>query len=280
VRNLIVFFYRNVNMFLFIVLQSFCLYLLFQNNSYHRAGFISSSNQVVGNIFTTVNNVNEYFHLKETNQKLAEENARLHNLNKSSFGVYNKHVFVKGDSVYHLQYEYVTAKIVNNTVHKRNNYLTLDIGSNLGIKPEMAVITSDGIVGITKEVSPNYTSVLSVLNKDAKISAKIKKSNEYGSLHWDGGDYRFATLDDIPTHVKISKGDTITTNSYSAIFPDNILIGTIEKIYAKPGDNFYSLTVKFSTNLKNITHVYVIKNLLKSEQQNLEQQTQQNGNDN
>jgi len=280
VRNLIVFFYRNANLFLFIVLQSFCLYLLFQNNAYHRAGFISTSNQMVGNIFTTVNNVNEYFHLKETNQKLAEENARLHNINKDAFGVFNRKIYTKKDSVYHLQYEYVTAKIVNNTVHKRNNYLTLDAGKNLGIQPEMAVITSDGIVGITKEVSYHYTSVLSILNKDAKISAKIKKSNEYGSLHWDGGDYRYATLDDIPTHVKLKKGDTVTTNSYSAIFPDNILIGTIEKVSAKPGDNFYSLTVKFSANLKNITHVYVIKNLLKEEQKTLEEQTQQNANDN
>ena len=267
-------------MFLFILLQSFCLYLLFQNNSYHRASFISSSNQVVGNIFTTVNNVNEYFHLKETNQKLAEENARLHNMNESSFGVFDKRVYVKNDSIYHLQYEYVTSKIVNNSVNKRNNYLTLDIGSNMGIEPEMAVITSDGIVGITKEVSPHFTSVLSILNKDARISAKVKKSNEYGSLHWDGGDYRFGILDDIPTHVKLQKGDTITTNSYSAIFPDNVMIGTIEKINAKPGDNFYSLTIKFTANLKNITHVYIIKNILKSEQKRLEEQTQQNGNDN
>ena len=101
---------------------------------------------MVGNIFTTVNNVNEYFHLKETNQKLSEENARLHNMNKNSFGVFDKHIYVKADSVYHLQYEYVTAKIVNNSVNKRNNYLTLDVGSNMGILPEMAVITSDGIV--------------------------------------------------------------------------------------------------------------------------------------
>jgi len=235
---------------------------------------------MVGNIFTTVNNVNEYFHLKETNQKLAEENARLHNMSKEAFAFYNKHVYLKGDSAYHLQYQYVTAKIVNNSVNKRNNYLTLDIGSNMGIKPEMAVVTSDGIVGITKEVSHNYTSVLSVLNKDAKISAKIKKSNEYGSLSWEGGDYRFATLSDIPTHVKLQKGDTITTNSYSAIFPDNIMIGTIEKVYAKPGENFYTLTVKFSANLKNITHVYVINNLLKDEQKKLEEETQKNQNDN
>jgi rod shape-determining protein MreC len=280
VRNLIVFFYRNANMFLFIILQSFCLYLLFQNNSFHKASFISSSNHFVGNIFTTVNNINEYFHLKETNQKLAEENARLHNINKDAFAFFNKHEYQVNDSVYHLQYKYVTAKIVNNSVNKRNNYLTLDIGSNLGITPEMAVITSDGIVGITKEVSPNYTSVLSVLNKDARISAKIKKSNEYGSLMWEGGDYRYATLIDIPTHVKLKKGDTITTNSYSAIFPDNIVIGTIDKVYSKPGDNFYTLTVKFTTNLKNITHVYVVKNLLKDEQKKLEEETQKNQNDN
>lgn len=273
-RNLAVFFYRNVNMFIFIILEGYCLYLFFSNNHYQRAAFISSSNNVAGNIFTTVNNVQEYFHLKETNENLALENAELRNKLKDAYSIVSTKETLVKDTVYKVQYKYITAKIINNSVNRRNNYLTLNIGSSNGIKPEMAVITSNGIVGITKDVSPNYTSVLSVLNKDARISAKIKKNGYYGSMFWEGGDHRYATLADIPTHVPLKIGDTITTNSYSAIFPDNLMIGTIYKINIKPGENFYNLTVKFSANLKNITYVYVIKNMLKEEQKSLEERSQ------
>jgi rod shape-determining protein MreC len=261
-------------MFLFIILEGYCLYLFFSHNHYQKAAFISSSNHFVGNILTTANNAQEYFHLKETNENLSLENALLRSQLKDAYNIVStKEISVK-DTVYKVQYKYITAKIINNSVNRRNNYLTLNIGSDNGIKPEMAVFTSTGIVGITKDVSPHYTSVLSVLNKDARISAKVKKNGYYGSLFWEGGDHRFATLADSPTHVPLKIGDTITTNSYSAIFPDNLMIGTINKISTKPGENFYTLTIKFSANLKNITYVYVINNLLKDEQKELEERSQ------
>lgn len=126
----------------------------------------------------------------------------------------------------------------------------------------MAVITSRGIVGITKNVSPHFSTVLSVLNH-ARISARVRKNGFFGSLFWDGADFRFGTLVDIPTHAGIQKGDTIVTNAYSAIFPDNILIGTIDSYNVEPGDNFYTIKVRFSTNFKNIGHVYVITDLFR-----------------
>ncbi|MBL0047544.1 MAG: rod shape-determining protein MreC [Bacteroidetes bacterium] len=272
--NLIRFIWKYSSFFLFLILESICFYLIFQNSFYQKAQFISSSNSIAGNVFTTVNSTREYFNLKETNEMLARENAILHTASKAAFVRTKTTETTVNDTLLKQQYIFVNARVVNNSVNKRNNYLTLNIGSNRGIKPEMAVISSNGIVGITKAVSENFTSVLSVLNKDAKISAKIKKNNYFGSLSWEVGDYKLGTLTDIPTHVKILKGDTIVTNAFSAIFPENIMIGFIESYEIKPGDNFYTISVRFSTNFKNVAHVFVVKNLMKEEQNKLEQETQ------
>lgn len=272
--NLVRFIWKYSNFFLFLLLEVFCFYLIFQNSYYQRAQFISSSNQVAGNIFTTVNSTREYFNLKETNELLARENALLHSQSKDAYVRTDTSQTTVKDTLLKQQYTFINARVVNNSVNKRNNYLTLNIGSNRGITPEMAVISSNGIVGITKAVSENFTSVLSILNKDAKISAKIKKNNYFGSLSWEGGDYKLGTLTDIPTHVKILKGDTVVTNAYSAIFPEDIMIGFIESYEIKPGDNFYTISVRFSTNFKNVAHVFVVKNILKEEQKKLEQETQ------
>jgi rod shape-determining protein MreC len=272
--NLIRFIWKYSTFFLFLILEVFCFYLIFQNSHYQKSRFISSSNLVAGNVFTTVNSTREYFNLKETNEMLARENAILHTASRAAFVKIKTTETTVNDTLLKQQYIFVNARVVNNSVNKRNNYLTLNIGSSRGIKPEMAVISSNGIVGITKAVSENFTSVLSVLNKDAKISAKIKKNNYFGSLSWEGGDYKLGTLTDIPTHVTIAKGDTIVTNAFSAIFPENILIGKIESFEIKPGDNFYTISVRFSTNFKNVAHVFVVKNLMKEEQKKLEQDTQ------
>jgi rod shape-determining protein MreC len=273
-RNLLLFLWRHLNFIIFLLLEVFCIILMVSNNSFQRSSAISSANKLTGSVYSMVNTIEGYFNLRKTNILLAEENARLHSISPNAYAKYiNQKVYVK-DTVYKQQYEYVFANVVNNSVNRRNNYLTLDKGSLHGIKPEMAVITSSGIVGITKDVSPHFSSVLSVLNKDARISAKIKKNGFFGSLYWEGIDHRSGTLTDIPTHAGIKKGDTIVTNAYSAIFPDNIMIGVIESFSVKPGDNFYSIKVKYNTDFKSISQVYVIRNLLKEEQRKLEERSQ------
>jgi rod shape-determining protein MreC len=273
-RNLLLFLWRHLNLILFIIIEIFCIVLIVNNNSYQRSSAISSANKIAGTVYSAVNTLEGYFNLRQTNMLLAEENARLHSISPSAYAKYINRRVIIHDTVYKQQYEYVFANVVNNSVNRRNNYLTLDKGSLHGIKPEMAVITASGIVGITKDVSPHFSSVLSVLNKDARISAKIRKNSFFGSLFWEGIDYKYGTLTDIPTHAGIKIGDTIVTNAYSAIFPDNIMIGQIESFSVKPGDNFYSIKVRFSTDFKNLSQVYVIRNLFKGEQRNLEQRSQ------
>ncbi len=229
---------------------------------------------VAGNLFTTVNSIKEYFALKETNKLLTEENARLHSKSLDSYVKYITTQTTVNDTILKQQYTYIPADVVNNSVNRRNNFLTLNRGSNQGIAADMAVISTNGIIGYTKEVSANFCTVLSILNKDAKISAKIKKYNELGSLIWEGGDYRYGLLLDIGTHIKINKGDTIVTSNYSDIFPSNIVIGTVDSWTLKEGGEFYKIKVKYTANLKNINHVYIINNILRAEKKDLEERSQ------
>lgn len=273
-RNLLRFLWKYSNFVLFILMEVFCFYLVFQHNSFQKAGWINSSNAFAGNVFTTVNSIKEYFALKETNELLAAENARLRSQSLGSYAKFITTKTVVNDTIVKQQYTYIPAEVVNNSVNRRNNYLTLNRGYKQGITADMAIITSNGIIGYTKDVSANFCTVLSILNKDAKISAKIKRYDELGSLIWEGGDYRYGLLQDIGTHVKIVKGDTIVTSNFSDIFPSNIVIGTVESFAPREGGEFYNIKVKYSANLKNVTHVYIINNILREEKKNLEERSQ------
>jgi rod shape-determining protein MreC len=269
-RNLFVLLWKNYFFILFLLFEALCIYLIVQNNSFQRASFINSTNTGVATIYGAVNNVTNYIHLKAVNEALSKENAHLHSAMANSFLSPCADSTQVVDTVLKQQYTYMSARVINNTINKRNNYLTLDKGSSNGVKPEMAVISSSGVVGIVKDVSENFCSVLSLLHKETKISAKVAKSGYFGPLVWEGGDYRRANLLDIAKHVPLKKNDTIVTSPFSGIFPEGIMIGTIDNFELKPGDVFYTIEVKLSTNFGNLSHVYIVENLLKGEQKKLE----------
>jgi rod shape-determining protein MreC len=273
-RNFLKFLLRQHFFFLFLLLEVISLIFLVQNNIYQRSSFINSTNTFAGNILTTIDNVSQYFSLKDANRKLAEENTRLLNESKKYYMKTDEQVFLYKDTLYRQQYEFISAKVIGNTTNKRNNYLTLNKGSRQGIQKDMGVITSNGIVGIVKEVSPNFSSVISVLHKDTKISAKVKKNGHLGTVNWGGGDYRYGELVDIPTHVKPVLGDTIITSGYSSSFPEGIMIGTISDFRIEKGDNFYTITIRFSTDFNNISYAHVIRNIMRDELNNLKKISQ------
>ncbi|MDP4267136.1 MAG: rod shape-determining protein MreC [Bacteroidota bacterium] len=272
-RNLIEFFSRYNFVFIFIILEIISIYLLVENNYYQKSSFINSTNAIAAKIYDKTNNINNYFSLRKVNEHLAAENARLHSEVLKSFMKTDIKTFIIKDTVYKQQYEYVSAKVINNTINKRNNYLTLNKGSNSGIKPNMAVISPTGIVGIVKDVTANYSSVISVLNKNFSVKAITKKGNYSGNLVWNGYDYRFAELDLIPSHAKFKIGDSVLT-SLSSMFPEGIVVGRIWDSQIKSGDIFYTLKIRLSTDFDNLTYVYVIKNLQKEEQEILEKRSQ------
>lgn len=269
-KNFFLFLWRQYFFFLFLILEITSFILIVQNNYYQRSGFINSSNEFSGGILKVFNNVSQYFSLKDANKKLAEENARLMNQSKNFFMKTDSNVFYHNDTLYQQQYEFVSAKIIRNSTNKRSNYLTLNKGSKHGIAKDMGVITSTGIVGIVNEVSENFSSVISILHKDFKVSAKLKNNEQLGTILWDGSSYRYGKLIDIPTHVKPKIGDTVVTSGYSTSFPEGILIGTVKEIKEEKGDNFYTMIISFSTDYNNISYAYVVRNILKEEQDKLE----------
>jgi rod shape-determining protein MreC len=273
-RNLITFIWKHYFFFLFLSIEVLCIYLIVQNNYFQKASFVNSSNKVSANILKTSADVEEYFFLKSENEKLAKENAELRSRSLVSFSLLENNQYFVNDTAFRQKYSYINSKVVNNSTNRRNNYLTLDKGSKQGIKNNMAVITSTGVVGQIKDVSENFCTVMSLLNSKTTISSKIKKDGSYGPLTWEGENFAYATLHDIPTHVKLTKGDTIVTSAYSLTFPENILIGTVESFERKSGEYFYTVKVKLSTEFKKLSHVYVVTNMMKKEQEELENRSE------
>jgi rod shape-determining protein MreC len=273
-RNLVLFIWKHYFFFLFLLLEGFCIYLVVQNNYYQRASFINSSNGLSANILQTSTNVEQYFYLKNENENLAKENAELRSHTFGSFDITANKEFTVNDTTYHQKYIYTSAKVVNISTNRRNNFLTLNKGTKQGIQNNMAVITSTGVVGQVKDVSENFCTVMSLLHSKTTINAKIKKDGSYGPLTWDGSDFQYATLNDIPTHVRLMKGDVIVTSAYSRTFPENILIGTVESFERQSGKYFYTIKVKLSTDFKKLTYVYIVKNIHKDEQEELEKRSE------
>jgi len=269
-RNIFIFLWRHNFVLYFLVLEVVCFIFLINHNQYQKASVISSSNNVSGRIYESVNYVKDYISLKQSNEQLVRENVALKNLlRKRELVLLDQDSLIK-DTLHKQQYSFMYAKVINNSITKQNNFLTLNKGSLHGVKPEMGVVSSNGVVGIVKDVSQNYSTVISLLNEKSKVSVKIKSSNHFGTMAWPGSDSRIGLVTLIPKHVKIKEGDTLTTTSYSTIFPEGIMAGTVVSYDVKPGDNFYSISIRYSTSFSNLDFVYLVKDLKKEERIELE----------
>jgi len=245
-----------------------------RNGGYQGSQVLNSSNEVVAGVYQTAANTKEYFSLRERNDILSRENALLRNFLRSNYSAMPLKEFTRKDTLYQQQFTYIPAKVVNTSVNKRRNYLTLNAGKLNGVDRDMAVITPDGIVGYVTDVSNNFASVMSILHKDAKVNCQLKKDGSYGPLLWDGGDYRYCLLTDIPTHSRIKKGDTVVTSELSGLFPEGIMVGTVESYERRYNESFFTLKVKLSANLKKVGYVYVVKNHFHIERDSLEKVAQ------
>jgi rod shape-determining protein MreC len=272
-RNLFILLWRNNFTLLFLLLLTFSFYLIIQNNNFQQVSVFNSTNRAAATVLQAVNYVKEYVNLRENNANLARENANLKSMMPESFYDINALKTVIEDTLRKQQYSYINARVVNNSVNRRSNYLTLDKGSLHGVEKDMGVVSSKGVVGIVKDVSPHYCTVMSVLHKNSRVSTRFKNSNYFGSLVWDGTNHSEATLLDIAKHVKFKPGDSLVTTTYSAVFPEGIPVGVVKESEVRKGDNFYRITVTLSTNFDNLSHVYIVNNLLKKEQTKLETET-------
>jgi rod shape-determining protein MreC len=271
-QQIINFIFKNSIRLLFLLLLTISLTLTIQSHSYHRSRFVSSANDVTGGVYQRINNVKEYFHLRTQNDNLAKENAYLKQL------LYNKpDTVIASTELIPAGYEdikVIQSKVINNSFNVHENYLTINSGSKDGIKPDMGVVNSLGIVGIVENTSKNFATVQSVLNIKSQINAKIKKSNHFGSLIWNGKNVGYAQLIDVPRLATVRKGDTIVTGGRSVIFPENIPIGKIDRIFIDKTTNYYTINVRLFNDMTNLGHVYVIENVKRKEVLKLEDETQ------
>lgn len=254
---------------IFILLEIVSFSLIIRHNEYQRAIFSESASTLFGNVSSTITSIKDYFRLKEMNESLANENILL----KNRLEEYEllRDTIIQGTVVLDSipVYEYIGAKQVNATYNRTKNYITLNRGRKNGLQKEMAVCTPEGIVGLIQDLSDHFAVVIPLINVDSRISAKIKKNNYYGSLQWDGNDYAYSYLNDIPYHVEVNAGDTIVTSGLSKIFPEGIVVGYVESV-DKETANFLKIKVKLAVDFKRINHVYVILNNKKNEQTSLE----------
>ncbi len=268
-RNLVRFLLRYHTFMLFLLLEVVSLILVTRYNNYQRVKFMNSSATMIGNIYEFNSSVWGYFRLGRINDELARENAFLRTQlqERIQTGVEQPSV---ADSIGGATFAFTTAKVVNNSVNRQYNYLTINKGYLHGIKPDMGLINADGVVGVVNQVSKHYSTAISVLNKRLFISAKVKQNGVFGPLAWDGDDYRKAQLKEIPIHIPVNVGDTILTSGHSSIFPEGVMIGTISDVSMKDGENYYKITVDLSVNFKTVSHVDVVEHLKQNEILSLE----------
>jgi rod shape-determining protein MreC len=241
-------------------------------NNYQQAKFLSSSNGISGYFFENFAGIFQVFDLKKANTELAEENAQLrtalqhyqirstNNSRQSYLSERNPLIAMTRDSLNKIVYFFTTARVINNSVNQRHNFLTLNKGRYQGVKTNMGVVSAGRVVGLVTDVGDNYCNVISILNERWKLSAKIKRNDFFGSLSWNGKDYRKVQLNEIPYHVPVQNGDTVVTTGFSSSFPEGLEIGIVTEYTLGSGSNFYTIDVNLAVDFRSIVQVALVEN--------------------
>lgn len=272
-RNLLIFITKYNAFFLFLIFEISALVIYIKYNSFQKATFINSTNEVSATLYEKVSEFNSYLSLREVNDSLSLENARLKSQLKSSFLVDTVTKKIIIDSTYKQQYTYIPAKVISNSVNMRNNYLTINMGSRAGIAKGMGVTSASGVVGIVEHVSPLFSVIRSLLHKETIISAMIARTKDQGSFKWgDDLDPTTGLLYDVSNSAQPKKGDWVVTSDAS-LFPAGITIGKISNLQSKKGGGFFlNMDVKLSVDFSKLQYVTVIYNKFALEQLGLEAQ--------
>lgn len=263
-QQIINFLIRNKTFITYLVLLFVALGLTFNAHSYHNTKFVNSANWLTGGIYNTSDAITDYFHLREYNEQLVEENRQLRTLLFNKVETYNPESLFAGDSLLR-NYRIHPASVIKNSFAKERNYLLIDGGKRDSIDQDMGVITSRGLVGIIDNTSGGYATIQSVLNTLSEINASVKNTNNFGSLQWDGKSLNVVQLVDILRAAPIKEGDTIITGGMSSIFPKGIPIGTIKDYELDVSENYYIINVELFNDMATLDHVYVIENLNREE---------------
>ena len=272
-RNLLNFLLKYHNVVIFLFLEGIGLIWLTNSNNYHNSRMVKGVQGMTRGIQERISSARSYLQLWEINLNLAEENSLLRNNLETLSGQHNSGFISVEDTLMHQRYQYASARVINNSVNKQKNYFILNKGKSDGIDVDMAVTSGSSVAGLIVGASENFSVAISILNIDFRLSARIKSTGYFGSLSWDGRNYRYALLNEIPQHISINIGDTIETTAYSAIFPEGISIGRVSGL-KRSGSDFYIITVELFTDFKRLQFVNLIGNMRRTEQIELESQYQ------
>lgn len=264
-RNIFLFIRRYFNFLVFLLLQVLCISLIIQYSKYHQAMFGNTANLFTGKINLQYDKIDYYFQLKKTNDSLVAANEKLYNKLASNFNIPDsgsKEVIdsIRIDSI--LQYRkfnYMTAKVVSNSVTSPSNFLVLQSVNTSLMRVGMGVVDpNNAVVGVITDVSDEFAVVMSLLHKDSRISGKLLKTGETGTIIWDGKYPNLVTLTGIPKSTKVAKGDSIITSGFSIIFPKGLMLGRVEEVYLEKSTNNYKINVRTTSNFYNLEYAYVI----------------------
>lgn len=267
-RNIFLFIRRYFNFLLFLFLQVLSIYFIVHTSKYHQAAFGNLTNQLTGNVNDRYSNIEHYFQLKKMNDSLMKANELLYNRLKSNYEIPDTVTKIVIDSLMRTdslkqfrKFTYMSAKVAANSVTAQNNYIVLSRGRSRDFRVGMGIVDpNNAVVGIITEVSDDYSVVMSLLHKDSRISGKLLKTGQTGTVSWDGKEPNMLTLTGIAKGVKIAKGDSIITSGHSVTFPIGMLIGRVEGVFTQPSSNMVSIRLRTSANFYNLQHVYGIQN--------------------
>ena len=273
--ELVDFFLRSRNFILFVLLEVLCFYFIVNSSNYWGATYFNTSNRYAAQILAWSNAANDYARLRQVNADLATENRRLNDqLTKQLQGHPPAPDQYRADSAFANRFKFTVAKVVNNTTQFANNYITIDKGSDDGIRPGMGVISPTGVVGKVRICNPHFSVITSILHSGFYVSSALTKAVEIGTARWDGVDPHLIKLNDISLTKPVSKGDSVVTSERNSTFPPGILVGYVRTIGVQPNQVFHDITLNLATNFSNLSYVYVIENRLKNDQEQLEKQVE------
>jgi rod shape-determining protein MreC len=269
-RRILEIFLYNGGFITFAVLEAICFFLIVNYNEKQNSIYAYSTELFSGKMLNQKQKLTRYVRLAEVNDSLSSENARLHAqlLNRQMISVPVKDTFVERyiDSLQGAvtvpKFTYISGRVISNNTSGQNNFIYINRGSNSGVRQNMGIVANDGIVGIVRHVSDELCIAMSILNRQCRISTRLKKENALGSLTYEGSDPYFMTMSDVPKHVNVAIGDTVVTSGYSTMFPSDVIVGTVAEVQMPGGENFYKLRVRLSHDMGRTQHVYLVDNLI------------------
>ena len=274
-RNFLAFIRRFQVLLIFALLQGVALTLYFSFMQFPRSQYLTTASSVTGSLMEVRNDLTKHFELSKSNDSLQSENIRLmENANAMSFISLDNGLVKINDTLHHQQYEYIPATVINSTYDKVNNYFTLNIGEAQGIEAGMGVFSGIGVVGVIHNTSEHYSVVKSVLTEAINIDIMLEKTGQFGLLKWNNRDARRGTMWGVSNDLDVKKWASVVTRGGGGIFPRGIPVGNVQSTEVVEGESLWDVTILFSEDYRSLQRVYVVKNLLKQEQEDLESHIQ------